>query len=82
MSKRGNYSNKLRLTCNMLLAMLDEELTGLENQHKTGSPYWKRLRVRKRLVQTILDVAAEENFHVIRRKLREEFFKTPDKRLV
>jgi hypothetical protein len=77
-----DYTKRVKQTCSILLMMLDEELIRIEKQHKTGSPYWKRLRVRKRLVQSILTFASEEDFKVIREKLREEFFRTPDKVLV
>jgi len=48
----------------------------LERRHKTGSPYWKRLRVRKRVVQQILEIATlYPDWKNIVSKLREEFFK-------
>jgi hypothetical protein len=77
-----SYSEKVRQTASMLLGMLDETLTELERKHKTGNPYWRRLRVRKRLVQTILDVAGEEDFKKRREKLAEEFFQTSDRKLL
>lgn len=77
-----DYSNKVRQTCNMLLLMLDQELNRIEKLHKTGTPYWKRLRVRKRLVQSILDFAGEDNMLRVKEKLQEEFFKKRDRELV
>jgi len=64
----------------MLLLMLDQELNRIEKLHKTGTPYWKRLRIRKRLVQSILDFAGEDD--MLKEKLQEEFFKKRDKELV
>jgi len=77
-----DYSNKVRQTCNMLLLMLDQELNRIEKLHKTGTPYWKRLRIRKRLVQSILDFAGEDDMLKVKEKLQEEFFKKRDKELV
>jgi len=77
-----SYSNKVRQTASMLLLMLDEALLKLEEHHKAGSPYWKRLRVRKRLVQTILTVAGESDWKKLREKLAEEFFQSSDKDLL
>jgi len=76
-----NYSDQVRNCANTLLLMLDQELTVLEKNHKTGNPYWRRLRVRKRLVQSILDYAVLEP-KVMIEKLREEFFQTKDENLL
>jgi hypothetical protein len=62
--------------------MLDKALTNLEDHHKTGSPYWKRLRIRKRLVQTILDAAGEEDWNKRREELLDEFFQSSDRDLL
>jgi hypothetical protein len=77
-----NYSERVRQAVSMLLLMLDTALTNLEHQHKTGSPYWKRLRVRKRLVQTILTAAGETDPKKLRDLLLEEFFQSSDKDLL
>jgi hypothetical protein len=77
-----DYSNKVRQAASMLLLMLDEALLNLEQHHKTGSPYWRRLRVRKRLVQTILTVAGESDWKKLRENLAEEFFQSSDKALL
>jgi hypothetical protein len=77
-----NYSNKVSQTASMLLLMLDEALLKLENNHKTGSSYWRRLRVRKRLVQTILSVAGEADWKNKNELLAEEFFRASDKALL
>lgn len=70
------------MVANLLLAMLDKSLIELERKHKTGSPYWKRLRVRKRLVQTLLYAAGIKDWKEIRQHLFEEFFWTADKELL
>lgn len=71
-----NYSKGVTFTATIFLEMLDEELTKLEKQHKTGKPYWRRLRRRKRVVQRILELGAlYPNFKKIREELKEEFFK-------
>lgn len=77
-----DYSNRVRQVASMLLLMLDQELIKLEVQHKTGFPYWRRLRVRKRLVQTLLSVAGEPDWKKRREQLAEEFFQTSDKDLL
>jgi len=70
------YDKAVRMVCNRLLMMLNDELNELERRHKTGSPYWKRLRVRKRVVQQILEIATlYPDWKNIVSKLREEFFK-------
>ena len=76
-----DYKFEVYNTTSILLLMLDKELNQLEKEHKIGTPYWKRLRVRKRLVQSILDYASlkPKERHA---KLREEFFQTRDKELV
>ena len=76
------YAEKVKRVTSMLLLMLDQSLTNLENQHKTGSSYWIRLRVRKRLVQTILSVAGETDPKKLRELLLEEFFQLSDKELL
>ena len=76
------YARRVANTANTLLLMLDKALTNLERQHKTGNPYWKRLRVRKRLVQTILDVAGESNTGKRTERLADEFFQKSDKELL
>ena len=78
----SDYSTKVRQVATMLLDMLDKALNNLEDKHKTGSPYWRRLRVRKRLTQTILTVAGESDWAKIREQLTEEFFKSSDKELL
>jgi len=77
-----DYSNKVRQVASMLLLLLDQALLKLESKHKTGSPYWKRLRVRKRLVQTILSVAGEPDWKKRTEMLLEEFFQTSDKEIL
>ncbi|MCJ7760353.1 hypothetical protein MUP59_04335 [Candidatus Bathyarchaeota archaeon] len=79
---KGYYAEKVRQVTSMLLLMLDKALTNLENKHKTGSPYWKRLRVRKRLVQTILSVAGEDDWKKRIEELAAEFFQSSDKDLL
>jgi hypothetical protein len=78
----GNYSEKVGMTASLLLTMLDTSLTELERKHKTGFPYWRRLRIRKRLVQTILNAAGENDPHKRRKMLAEEFFQASDKELL
>ena len=78
---KTNYKYEVYNTTSILLSMLDEELNQLEKKHKLGTSYWKRLRVRKRLVQSILEYASlkpKERYA----KLQEEFFQTKDKDLV
>jgi len=77
--KEPSYSEKVKNCTNMLLLMLDEELNDLEKKHQTGS-YWRRLRVRKRLVQSILEFASLEPKEMMA-KLRQEFFQKSDQEL-
>lgn len=79
--QEGNYKMQVYNTTSLLLLMLDRELSELEKERKTGKPYWRRLRVRKRLIQSILEYASLEPKERTD-KLREEFFQTRDEDLV
>lgn len=72
----SDYDKAVRMVCNHFLLMLDKELTELEKKNKTGSPYWKRLRRRKRIVQRLLEIATfYPDWKKISQELREEFFR-------
>ena len=72
----SDYGKALRMVCNRFLLMLDEELTKLENKGQTGKPYWRRLRIRKRIIQRLLEIATYyPDWNKITRELRDEFFK-------
>lgn len=67
--------DRLRTIMDEFLIMLDGELTRLEATRKMGS-YWKRLRQRKRLVQTVLELAQSNRpLPEVWAELRNEFFK-------
>lgn len=63
-----------RVVC-LLSTLLDEELQRLASAGQKECGYYHRLQVRKRIVQSILEIAQEENWHVIKRRLQEEFLK-------
>jgi hypothetical protein len=72
----------LDFVTSLLLDMLDKALNNLESQHKTGSRYWVRLRIRKRLVQTIMYLASEDDPKKVKQELFEEFFKKSDRQVL
>lgn len=60
-----NYEQKLKFTTEYALHILDSELSRVEAEGKTGSQYWKRLRVRKRIIQNLLKFANYEKEKIV-----------------
>lgn len=77
MEKLSSQEKNVFLVMNRLLSMLDRELDQLEAKHRTGGGYWKCLRTRKRLIQSVLEIATlAPDWKKVDEELRNEFFKS------